>query len=768
MKLINNIINSIRAAANYNPEAEYPPQCILWTDKEKLWEKAVEVLKGEMPELLVLGEYKPEVHMGPAIWLRVAISGLIDSYKVPIGKVPVLYLPGVSRQDIRAVESCSEELMPLAELQYRGVIWSQINSRDWTPLAYLKTKKGGLGLNIQQDTQTIEALERALVKLLFEEIDSLKNEYLDKDYFNALLTGGDTIRDVLNWINDPDSFKKSKSDEEWEAFVEICISKFQLNPEQDTIYTAAEKIAWKEPQWDSVWDRFCEAPAKYNAIPQVMRNIIMPLGIEPDRSPQWNDQQESALRKELKLLVGLAEHNARDRIIELEKTHGERRNFVWAASGDAPLAEAMYWLSIIAEHTQKIITGNITEIIKAYEDWGWKVDNAVSRALQLVKKQEDIDAITNAIRSIYISWIDECARNLQKAIATNPIKSVPNEHKPGECILFVDGLRFDMAKQVSENLTALGYDVMYRSRLSELPSLTATCKPALMPIADELIGLEVDNEDFCPVIKESNQKALSQRLESLMNIKGWKVLKHGDYRKEIEDNAWLDYSHIDEDGHSLGWRIVQNFSRYIDEVVEKVEILFANGWSRVKILSDHGWLMMPGGLPKVNIAASLVDSKWGRTAAAKPGALLDGNYYQWYWNPNVHFVLAEGAGCYRANTEYTHGGISLQENILLDLLISAPKGNNNALLTITDIVWKGMRCKVAAEGQFEDLRLDIRTKPAMPETSIVMGVKEFPSDGITSVVVDDDIYEGKSAFLVVLDENDKVVYQIATIIGGEQ
>jgi hypothetical protein len=36
------------------------------------------------------------------------------------------------------------------------------------------------------------------------------------------------------------------------------------------------------------------------------------------------------------------------------------------------------------------------------------------------------------------------------------------------------------------------------------------------------------------------------------------------------------------------------------------------------------------------------------------------------------------------------------------------------------------------------------------------------------VVVDDDIYEGKSAFLVVLDENDKVVYQIATIIGGEQ
>ena len=248
MKLINKIVNSIRTAANYNPEAESSPHCILWTDKERLWEKTVEALKGEMPELLVLGEYKPEVHMGPAIWLRVALSGLIESYTVPVGKTPVLYLPGVSRQNIRAVESCPEELKPLAELQYRGTIWSQVNSRDWTPLAYFKTQKNGLGLNIQQDDQTIEALERALVKLLFEDIDSFKNEYLDKDYFNALLTGGDPVRDVLNWINDADSFKKSKTDEEWSAFVEICISKLQFNPEQDTIYTAAEKIAWKEPQ----------------------------------------------------------------------------------------------------------------------------------------------------------------------------------------------------------------------------------------------------------------------------------------------------------------------------------------------------------------------------------------------------------------------------------------------------------------------------------------------------------------------------------------
>ena len=43
--------------------------------------------------------------------------------------LPVIYLPGVSRQDLRAVETCPDHLKPIVELQYRGVIWSQINAR---------------------------------------------------------------------------------------------------------------------------------------------------------------------------------------------------------------------------------------------------------------------------------------------------------------------------------------------------------------------------------------------------------------------------------------------------------------------------------------------------------------------------------------------------------------------------------------------------------------------------------------------------------------
>jgi len=47
------------------------------------------------------------------------IAGKPFDVGLPVDRIPIFYLPGVSRQDLRAVESCPEYLKPLAELQYR-------------------------------------------------------------------------------------------------------------------------------------------------------------------------------------------------------------------------------------------------------------------------------------------------------------------------------------------------------------------------------------------------------------------------------------------------------------------------------------------------------------------------------------------------------------------------------------------------------------------------------------------------------------------------
>jgi len=769
MKVIKHLINSIREAGNHNPEAEVRPHCILWPDKERQWENAVEKIMANMEELLILGDYKPTERKGPAIWLRAAIGECVEEYTKPYGRIPVLYLPGISRQDLRAVEQCPDELKPLAELQYRGVIWSQVNARDWTILAYLKTKNGGLGFDIAQDEATLQAMQRAITKILDEEIDDLKLIHLDKDFFNSLISGVDTVKDILIWMCLPDDFKAERSSEEWQAFTEICKSKYKFNPEQDGVFGAAEKLGWQDEAWDIVWNRFCEAPAKYQAIPNILRNTVMPIIDNQERFPQWNEQQENSLRKELLKLSNTPEQAAREEILRLETLHSKRREYVWAELGEAPLAIAMKWLSEIAAKTSKIINGKLGDIAKAQESWGWQVDYAVIKTLASVEKQEDIEAVMSAIRSVYLSWADKNSRNLQKVAKDNVYPCEDNilSYRNNECICFIDGLRFDLAKQLSDKLKAKGIKVTEKVTWAPIPTVTSTCKPALTSVAKYLTGDELQNCDFSPILKENNQTATSQRIVNLMEKDNWKIIDDDDMINE-GNMGWFEFGSIDKDGHKMGWRIAQLVETYLNEATEKVEALFKAGWKSIRIVSDHGWLLMPKGLTKFPLEACLTDSKWGRCAAIKPGALFHGSYYPWYWNQNVNYALPDGIGCYRNGVEYSHGGISLQECLMLQLILDESEDVQSDInIQITDIMWKGMRCKIAVEGTYSGLKVDIRLKPALDDSSIVMGVKALNEEGITSLVVDDDTQEGKAAYIVFLNSKNNVVYQTATVVGGE-
>ena len=115
-----------------------------------------------------LRSLRHENRTGPAIWLRCVMAGRSPMLpgrpdRVPL---PILYLPGVSRATIRATEECPNELKPLAELQYRGVFWSQVNGKDWTVTAFLQTNHGGLQLKITRDNVTAASIRRALEKLV--------------------------------------------------------------------------------------------------------------------------------------------------------------------------------------------------------------------------------------------------------------------------------------------------------------------------------------------------------------------------------------------------------------------------------------------------------------------------------------------------------------------------------------------------------------------------------------------------------------------------
>ena len=778
MKVLDHLLKAVCDAAVFNPEVQVAPACILWPDSDRQWEADIPVLQAELPQLMILGDYAPDKRIGPAIWLRCVIAGKAPDVSLPKDVTPIFYLPGVSRQDLRAIESCPDYLKPLAELQYRGVIWSQINAKDWTILAYLKSDQGGLGLDVAQDNDTRNAMQLALHPLLEEDVVLLKGKRLDKDYFNTLLTG-DPIRDLLQWLDQGDAFQASRDENEWKAFVDVCKSKLAFNPQNEGVLAGVTRFANHEGPWQAVWERYCEAPARYPDIPAKIRKCQPPVfDLFTDETlaggwPQWNEYAEEKLHGGLMALAETPAHEARTRIEELEQQHRGRRTLVWAELGDAPLARALEHLAIIAESTKSsLAAGSVDDLAAGYRSHGWRVDDGVLQALAQVDSPADFKAITTAIRSVYLPWVEESARYLQKLVdgASYPggtcLTVKATQFSPGDCVMFVDGLRFDAGKRLVEYLDACGLEVSEEPTWTALPSVTATGKAAVTPVRDRIRGVE-DSPDFEPSVADTGQSLKGgYHLKKLLTEAGWSILAHS-ADGDGQGLAWCEFGDIDHEGHDRGWKLARHIDTLTLEIRDRIKGLLAAGWKRVRVVTDHGWLLLPGGLPKIDLPSALVESKWGRCASLKPGASTEERLYPWYWNPEQYFVLADGVCCFRKGEEYTHGGLSLQECLTLQLTVTGGESSQVAVpVEFTDVLWKGLRCTVAVDGNFSDLTVDIRSEAGNSSSSVVVGAKPFKDSGTASVVVEDEDMEGREAMVVLIDTNGALVAQIATVIGG--
>jgi hypothetical protein len=164
MTFFDALVTALKRASEYNKADQVSPACVIWTDKEGQWQPLLSQLRESLP-ILTLGDYTPDSRTGPAIWLRCMLARTLpDTDYWPEGETPILYLPGISRQELRAVEECPRALQPLAELQYRGVFFTQKNAKDWTINAFLVSNDGGLGIPVGSDTATLRHARRCSVR----------------------------------------------------------------------------------------------------------------------------------------------------------------------------------------------------------------------------------------------------------------------------------------------------------------------------------------------------------------------------------------------------------------------------------------------------------------------------------------------------------------------------------------------------------------------------------------------------------------------------
>lgn len=765
MTVLDALAARLASATAHNHATEQAPVAVLWTDGDRKWEPALDALRARLPNLWTLGDYDPAANQGPAAWVKWRLG------TVAAGEpAPVIYLPGVRRLQFRSLEDFPEPYRPIAELQFRGTWCTQQNGKDWTPLAFLTSKKGGLGLPVAEDQATVSALERLVGRVLDTRVAELrKPSRLEAEHFVALLTD-DLEGDLLDWLDDPENVRKGCPDAEWSVFRDFVLQRLDVDLDRDGAIVVAERLAGRGGGWAKVWKRYSDAvsEANYARVLQVLEKVAPPQVLFGDRSayPAHNEQQEQALKKALADLGELPETKIRARLRALDADHGLRRGWVWAKLGKARLAIVLQHLVALADATEAPVGGGTREALAGwYAESGHKADAAVLAALALAD-HADGAAIHVAVRALYLPWLQRAADRLADVVKAEgyPVPdAVPVED--GTCLLFADGLRWDVGAMLASRLLAIGCRVAQEGRWVAFPPVTGTSKPDVSPIRDQLGG-GAGAGTFNPSVTAAGKVLDSATFGKLMLAAGVQVLGGND-TGDPSGRAWTEFGDIDKYGHKHGCKTARHVEDQLRELEQRVAELLAAGWKRVRVTTDHGWLLLPGGLPATSLPGWLTDARWQRCALAKATSQVDLPSLPWAWDPQVSVAFPPGVDAFSIQTgnsrEYAHGGLTLQECYTPVLTVSLDRPAEDGKLG--DLKWIGLRCKATVETTATGLRLDLRAKVADAGSSHLDAPKAVGADGAVSVLVPDDGKEGTAAFAVLLAPDGTVLDKRNVTIG---
>lgn len=738
---------------------------LLWPDAARQFEPFIPLLRARVP-VVTLGSYVPDDASGPAYWIRCVVDGVMGD----LPGVPVVYLPGHAKGAVRAVEEAPEELKPLAELQCRGSMFTQPNGTDWTITAFLESREG-LGVDVADDQRTKEAILRARSRLANVAVDDLRRQApLRADFFDSLFTP-DLDREVLEWLDDRARFDAARSPEQVAAFAGQVKSRLQADVAEGEI-ALARLLGLRGGRWGQVWTRYVEAPSRYPNIEERLR-AARPEGQgkagkqrglfdgSVESWPQDNEEDEDRLRTALRGLGQRSREEATAEVTKLEAEHGVRRGWVWAALGDAPLAGALEHLARLAGPVPA--PKSVAEAVEGYSGAWWQQDDAAIRTMGAVRTEADRTAVTAVVRTLYEPWLEETVRRFQEVVGSDaggyevtPLPDWPS----GTCVVFFDGLRMDVARRIEHSLDRR-LDVTVGARLTALPTITSTAKPAASPVASAL----GPGKMLSPAPAAGGADIAVAGLRKLLGESGYQVLD-GKQTGDPTGRAWTELGDLDELGHLEPWNLPEVIDREVEKVVERVAVLLDAGWRQVAIVTDHGWLYLPGGLPKADLPVSVTKDdrgRKGRTARLADGARAPGQTVPWYWDPDVRMAVAPGIATFVGGAAYEHGGVSPQECVTPVITVRATAVAAGPVEIAA--TWTGLRARVTVGGAPSDALVDIRRKAGDAGTSLIDGARPL-ADGSASILVPDEDTEGTSVFVVVLSASGALLGQASVTVGG--
>jgi hypothetical protein len=770
ISIYDKVIQALKHCENHNSYLMVKPEVILWPDPENQWLDVMNVLQEIMPQLLIYGNYEPAKKQGPAIWLKCMMVKMLPEADWDENVIPIIYLPNVSKSDLRKVENAVFNFQPLLEYQYTGTLFTQENGREWSILAFVENPDIGLGIKVAKDNATRDALKKAL-PTIFQDGEVLTSKALiDADYLNNQLFR-DITPAILKWMCKGDAALQNMDAGKREVFKSLCKSQYDFEPDHKNIKAIAEKLGAQKGSWKYVWQLYATAPRKYPEIENLLR-LAKPADLGtgifalPDESwPQVNEQKEEDLGHALVKAAKLDKTEALQTLTALEKEHSVRRNWVWFELEKAPLANALQYLLQMCSKTMESFSSSSIEALKLYYTTkGYAIDQLMRKSLLTVKSEKDKKIVKGFIQLFFQPWLENITKKFQTLVEADPIIFTSQAaNVEGEAfVLFVDAFRYELAEEFCERLSKYKFKFSLQAGWSAIPSLTPTAKPNISPISTA-VSVQSGITEFRPQLK-SGKDLLTNVFRDALQAHNFKLITNAN-DIDGEGNYWQEIGDIDKKGHEEQANMVRRIEELFEKVQETLEVAFERGIKRIKIVTDHGWLLLPGGLPKTQLNAGLTETRWGRCALIKEGASTDLLHLPWRWNPSTYIAYAPGISFFKANQEYAHGGISLHECLVPIMMVENPNNAMHIEAEVKAVKWVNLKCTIQTTDVPDGYLVDIRTKYNDAKTSIILSQKKSIKGNSVTVMVD-DFAEHQAATIVLMDESERILDRKLTTVGG--
>lgn len=404
----------------------------------------------------------------------------------------------------------------------------------------------------------------------------------------------------------------------------------------------------------------------------------------------------------------------------LQQTVESRQNSFWSNedlvdwSVPARAVETLQLIGIVDTDEAKTLTSAELALEYTSDDGWWQIDAAYRRYIDATRKAtfpySKETTVKQRVTRHYMSFLQSVNRPLADILSDDPTLGTPQtsfyekfaDLEDGTAIIICDGLRYELAEAIKENL---GLRTDFEQDLSAvsaaLPSITEVGMAAHLP--GEL-GLSLEEDDLVVTSGGEVMSEKSDRVERL-SATGFEVVDMDEVSNisleelaESEPIPRVVYSGtIDKLGENLDDDAAfSQVASHVNDVERTVQRLKQAGYTRFVITSDHGFLYTDQLADELKVEApDLAPVVKRRFAAADSDTpLVDTDEFievdrdalsdLGISAPDLKLLLPRSVACFKApggNMQYFHGGISLQELLVPCLTVTTDEIEESASIT---------------------------------------------------------------------------------------